>query len=767
MVRRYGYGAAKYYSRGLDLVIDVHCRPSIGVGGDGSSGNPYGSAALAYSAAIAGQTIGMDTTSGPYMPTAQVTDTKGVRIEPWVGDVIEVDATNLSSTYVWRLENALSFAAGFDIRNIPSAKYGLRINADIEGMEDIFIHDSAGDGILHSSGAYTIERIKIGRCRVGMYFAGGTGIANIYGLYTYDLALYNRINAVNATINIINSLSAAADNFNWFTQNGTLSFNSPILIGGGKDAAKDSIDRDGGTITIADGVITYPVLDSGSFTKGFGSTIISSPVKGPDGDIGKLFSTPRRRSMVCFVRDDMEDYVITAPSYPDEIVDWQALLDSKGIKGTFALGTRTGDNPAALSTANWEEIKVWSDGGHDIATHGCTGYQVHNTYLLNISNTSGTATITMANQVLTSANATTNDLNIDLSPNGYLVSDLITAVNALADWTCTVGQSAGFDLTGAITIVAGEILTQATSGATGVVIQTTDMTNDEMILVGISGTFNTSNQLTGSVSGSLGANSVPTAVNNLSDGLNCPARLLADTTGLDVSSEQKLPVNLSAAPIYEYGQCKQDIIDNTGYVPTTHVNSSGSYQIDFAAYLRDNNFDGSRLGTSAAAPWSFKVSKFPHESGDYDPYTAMGLFMPSFFDGTSEATIKRSVEAACQWAMWYGVPLVFYAHQYAEWSLANWGVVVDAAIATGIEIGTLKEVMNMANSIGSSSSLDGTQANDDSWVPSLAANPVVSSINKNWSGRRFSGFNGEPFSDTDSSPGVIQSKETPFHPTKL
>jgi hypothetical protein len=72
--------------------------------------------------------------------------------------------------------------------------------------------------------------------------------------------------------------------------------------------------------------------------------------------------------------------------------------------------------------------------------------------------------------------------------------------------------SIGLDLTGAITVVAGETVTQTTSGATGVVMRTTDLTNNEMVVVSVTGTFDTSNELTGSTSGALGANSVPTAV---------------------------------------------------------------------------------------------------------------------------------------------------------------------------------------------------------------------------------------------------------------
>ena len=66
-------------------------------------------------------------------------------------------------------------------------------------------------------------------------------------------------------------------------------------------------------------------------------------------------------------------------------------------------------------------------------------------------------------------------------------------------------------LTGTVSVVAGETLTQATSGATGDVVFDTD--SNQIYLENTTGTFDTSNQITGSTSGALGVNSVPTSVN--------------------------------------------------------------------------------------------------------------------------------------------------------------------------------------------------------------------------------------------------------------
>src|SRR6056300_963747 len=69
-----------------------------------------------------------------------------------------------------------------------------------------------------------------------------------------------------------------------------------------------------------------------------------------------------------------------------------------------------------------------------------------------------------------------------------------------------------FNTTGRITVVKDETITQATSGATGKVEKST--TGSGIELYDITGTFDTTNQLSGSTSGALGANSVPTSISN-------------------------------------------------------------------------------------------------------------------------------------------------------------------------------------------------------------------------------------------------------------
>ena len=67
-----------------------------------------------------------------------------------------------------------------------------------------------------------------------------------------------------------------------------------------------------------------------------------------------------------------------------------------------------------------------------------------------------------------------------------------------------------FVTTGSITVVTDETITQANTGATGKVLAGT--TGSTIQLYDITGTFNTTDELSGSTSGALGANSVPTSV---------------------------------------------------------------------------------------------------------------------------------------------------------------------------------------------------------------------------------------------------------------
>lgn len=132
-----------------------------------------------------------------------------------------------------------------------------------------------------------------------------------------------------------------------------------------------------------------------------------------------------------------------------------------------------------------------------------------------------------------------------LSSSQVNVADTVTSANMNALYTdirkCTRHQSGsnpnlevpstgkiiGADdagvflrLTQPVEMVIGETLTQATSGASGVITSTGSSvitvvgsaTSGYVSLHAVSGTFNNTNQLTGSISGPLGADSVPTII---------------------------------------------------------------------------------------------------------------------------------------------------------------------------------------------------------------------------------------------------------------
>jgi hypothetical protein len=100
--------------------------------------------------------------------------------------------------------------------------------------------------------------------------------------------------------------------------------------------------------------------------------------------------------------------------------------------------------------------------------------------------------------------------------------------------------------TGPVVLQAGETITQALSGATGeVAVATSQTTGSDVIYVtNITGAFDTTNQITGSVSGALGAVSVPVSID--SNGYDNPVEGLA----VYAYDMQDPPSNRSEVNIY-------------------------------------------------------------------------------------------------------------------------------------------------------------------------------------------------------------------------
>ena len=101
-------------------------------------------------------------------------------------------------------------------------------------------------------------------------------------------------------------------------------------------------------------------------------------------------------------------------------------------------------------------------------------------------------------------------------------------------------------LTGPVILTSGETVTQSLSGATGNVAVATSTTGGSNVIyiTNISGAFDTTNELTGSVSGAIGANSVPISVD--SNGYDNPKESLA----VYVYDMQDPPSNRSEVNIY-------------------------------------------------------------------------------------------------------------------------------------------------------------------------------------------------------------------------
>jgi hypothetical protein len=659
---------AKY----LDCTIQNGVGPSAS--GTGTPSDPYVLMTSAYAGTATGETLYVKTTEAmPYKGNGvqnalQVQDVKGITVKPaalsseagWsnANSVVHIDATLNSNSYVWRLEHVDSKISFFDISGSAVNKFAIRINANIadDGFTDCFIHDGGSDGVLTGSGItadVNVFRNKIYRMRMGWRIEGLTSTFNMHQCQERDLTLYNRVNAASGAAVTYNCFNNAGGSAGWYVQAGDITDYGSITIGGGKNAGQAMVLNEGaGDCVKHGGLVTYPVLDSGSFNLGFsntgaGTNTFDAGVKGPAADAGKIFRTGRRKGMVCFIRDDIEAYV-TDGVFAGEWDSWLDALEARGLKGTYPMSTREGDNVNAVSAAGWADVKAIVDRGkgHELSTHGCTGYHVQNDDFLTVVNTSGTCELTIANNTVTSINATSgNDLNIDMSVAPYKLTDLIAAIDAVVGWTAVIVTTGGSSADAA------------------------------------------------------------------------PARILADVTSLNVGTVKTLSQDTLKAYEYEYLLCRQDIFDNTGYTAKTHIYSSGGYNAAMSGYMFANGWLAGRLGAALVSPYNDQntgVYKFPATDAGYDPMQAFGLLTANYLDTTTDETLRRSVQAVCHWAMYHGAAVPFYAHEYAEFSLAEWEVLFDAVKETGIDTGTFSDLGAFMNNPPTVSN-----TTDDAWEPYL------------------------------------------------
>lgn len=657
----------------------VDCTVSGGVGtntGSGTELSPWTNVASAYAAAAGGDTILIKATkTQPFTVAGNIQDTKGIKFDAWGTGKFYVDASGMTGSYVFRLEHVNSGLKNFDIKSIKaSSLFGIRVNANIAdgALSDGYVHDSPSSfGIVFDVGITgTVKAYRLHLTRNNINFRinalGVGGRIELYDCRDENAVLYSRADGVNTVVKTYRHLSAGHSSTNFLVINGaSVEHIDPIIIGGAKNVAEDIIQNQGaGACLITRGVITYPVLDSGSFTKGFlnsggGSNAVSAESKGPNGGVSKLFAKARRPAMLCFIRDDVEDYV-TGGTYSGELSAWLDILETYGVKGTYPCTTQQGDNPSAITPSQWLEIKSVADRGHEIAGHGRTGG--HLRYAGNVGMTmqyTGAATtvrfVISNNRLQTFHNGSgTPTLNIDLLPAGRTLSWLVS-------------QLAANSYTAAL-------VTNGTS------------TSDTI-----------------------------------------PARCLSD---VDIANAKTASNNLivDAEKLYQWEVvgAASDILANTGYKMKTHIYSAGSANRTIADKILAGGFLGARLAHAPIANYSDSVSKFLYEDANYHRGEMFGILLETYVNRSSDAALRRSVEAICHWAMWHGVPIALYAHEFAAFSQAHWHIVVSAAKSTGIPIGTYAEVCQFSKSVEQSRlPLAQQQELDDAWQPKLAADSVA------------------------------------------
>ena len=118
----------------------------------------------------------------------------------------------------------------------------------------------------------------------------------------------------------------------------------------------------------------------------------------------------------------------------------------------------------------------------------------------------------LINQDLIPPTGAFESFTVDEYKGRLTVADDIPAPNISAgDIVVETYPEVVLNLTGSVSVVEGETITQATSNATGIVKESITSTSIKLVNT-ITGTFNTTDALTGSTSGALGANSVPTIV---------------------------------------------------------------------------------------------------------------------------------------------------------------------------------------------------------------------------------------------------------------
>jgi len=211
-----------------------------------------------------------------------------------------------------------------------------------------------------------------------------------------------------------------------------------------------------------------------------------------------------------------------------------------------------------------------------------------------------------------------------------------------------------FNTAGSITVVQDETITQASSGATGKVAKSTTGNNIE--LYDITGTFDTTNQLSGSTSGALGANSVPSSIatgtwafveftdvagSNINSsyggaGLNSavPAieRTLAAGAHEDATAEITIAISLLRATGHDFTQIGTGSFNDSNY-PNVILGDPVNALADF--------YTDSDSATSAQV-WERRKGRVFFVSTDQDGFFRVGKFF-SVDQATGDITFAGEI----------------------------------------------------------------------------------------------------------------------------
>lgn len=651
----------------------VDCTVSNGKGtetGEGTQANPFTTVLGALNAASGKDTVLIKAPKeSPFILSETVHDTKGIKWLPW-GDKFFVNAGNIvsegSSEYVFRLEHQDCGLSGAEIYSVNEGVYAVRIGRPLseEGAyKDVVIRDGEGHGSTIGTGVSSPQKYtNIAHKRLGGYgwHITGDGPVTLVDCQDIDTGLGSRSQGT-SKVETFRHASCGSIRSSLWTAVGSsnVTHRDPIFIASGLESPQAPIQNTGsGAVETSGGLVTGPAqtpdttnryfYNTGSGTNTWNGTV------GPDGKASNVFHRPPRRpgAGVCFIRDDINEYVTDGP-YPDEWQEFCTELEKRGWRGSFAMSTALGANPNTVTKEGWDDIREIVRRGHDIVTHGRTGQhlRIENAIKIKYVGEADTCSLVISDNRLQTFldDSTTPDLDFDLSTVGRTIDSVVNNIGPNYQATARNLEEGPGHLGGAAALV------------------------------------------------------------------------LADVNIPDIKADDHiLKVDWDRVYEYEVEGCRQDIQQETGVWPIAHVYSTGSTGPQIRQRMRDGGYVGARVGITTAVGINDKVCKMPAAEEGYDPLLMQGYQM---LYGMEKNNIYRDTLSICHWAMWWGIPVCFYSHSYAEWTVEEWGQLWDAVRDSGIPVKTFTELSQEAYSLSINQlSSDFLALSDDEYGLKLAHN---------------------------------------------